>query len=83
MKKVLAMALIGCMTFGMAACGSGSGEAPAPAKEEAPAADDAAAEEASADDAADEEAPADSAAGGDKVWIVATDTVFKSEAKRS
>ena len=71
------MALIGCMTFGMAACGSGSGEASAPAKEEAPAADDAAKEEAPADDAADEEVPADSAAGGDKVWIVATDTVFR------
>lgn len=80
MKKVLAMALIGCMTFGMMACGSGSGEASAPAAE-TPAADDAAetpaddVAEAPAEDAA--EAPADSAAAGDKVWVVATDTVFR------
>ncbi len=80
MKKVLAMALIGCMAFGMAACGSGNDAATV--EESAPAAQE---PEASADDAAEAEAPADdpeapadtAAAGSDKIWIVATDTVFR------
>lgn len=86
MKKVLAMALIGCMAFGMTACGSGNDAAPAP-EASAPAAEEAEAaaedaEEAGAAEAGapaeDAEASADSAAaGGDKVWIVATDTVFR------
>ena len=72
MKKLLAVALTGCMTFGMVACGSGNDVAPAPADTAASAEET----EAPADDAADnaqQEAPADS----DKVWIVATDTVFR------
>ncbi len=78
MKKLLAMVLTGCMVLGVTACGSDGGAAQeAPAAEgaaEAPAAEGAA--EAPAADAA-QEAPADSAASGDKVWVVATDTVFR------
>lgn len=74
MKKLLAMALIGCMTFSMVACGSDGGAAQNGESAAAPEAADNASEEAPAE----EEAPAaDSAAAGDKVWIVATDTVFR------
>lgn len=74
MKKLLAMALIGCMTFSMVACGSDGGAAQTGESAAAPEAADNASEEAPAE----EEAPAaDSAAAGDKVWIVATDTVFR------
>ena len=72
MKKLLAMALIGCMAFGMAACGSDGGAAQT--------GETAAAENASGEEAPEtEEAPAaDSAASdGEKVWVVATDTVFR------
>lgn len=81
MKKLLAMFLIGCMTFSVAACGSDGGAAQtgeSAAAPEAEAEEEAAAPEA-AEDAAEtpeaEEAPA--ADSGDKVWVVATDTVFR------
>ncbi|MBR5508498.1 MAG: transporter substrate-binding domain-containing protein [Lachnospiraceae bacterium] len=62
MKKLLVMAMVACMTLSMAACGSKE-EAKAPAAEtEAPAEEKA-------------EAPAEEAS--DKVWIIATDTVFR------
>lgn len=86
MKKLLAMALIGCMAFSMAACGSDDGAAQAndteagtedaaadvPAQEEATS--DAEADNAGEDTATDAE---ESASSGDKVWTVATDTVFR------
>lgn len=61
MKKLLAMALIGCMVLGMTACGSDNGSAQADTN-------------AAADAAQDGEAAASTS---DKVWIVATDTVFR------
>lgn len=78
MKKLLAMALIGCMTLSMAACGSDEGAAQTGESAAAPEAAQDNASEAEAP--AEEEAPApaaDSAAAGDKVWVVATDTVFR------
>lgn len=61
MKKLLAMALIGCMALSMMACGSDQGEA----------------QTATQEGAADASAEQDSASTGDKVWIIATDTVFR------
>lgn len=68
MKKLLAAALIGCMAFSMVACGSDSGAAQT--SESTGEADAAAA----GDNAAD---TTDTAASSDKVWVVATDTVFR------
>lgn len=68
MKKLLAVALIGCMAFSMVACGSDSGAAQT--SESTGEADAAAA----GDNAAD---TTDTAASSDKVWVVATDTVFR------
>ena len=68
MKKLLAMSLIGCMALSMVACGSGE---TATATTE-PAAEETAAEETDAEETADDTASAD-----DKVWIIATDTVFR------
>lgn len=62
MKKLLAMALIGCMALGMVACGSGQGAAKTDGTG-ASTADDAQAD--------------DTASSSDKVWIIATDTVFR------
>lgn len=59
MKKLLAIALIGCMALGMTACGSDKGAAQTNETADAAAAD------------------TDSASAGDKVWVVATDTVFR------
>ncbi|MDE7132801.1 MAG: transporter substrate-binding domain-containing protein [Lachnospiraceae bacterium] len=61
MKKLLAMALIGCMALSMTACGSDNGSAQADTN-------------GAADTAQDGEAAASTS---DKVWIVATDTVFR------
>lgn len=76
MKKLLAMFLIGCMTLGIVACGSDGGAAQTG---ESAAAPEASAEDNASDEAAEapeaEEAPA--ADSGDKVWVVATDTVFR------
>lgn len=66
MKKLLAMALIGCMAFSMMACGSDDGAAQTNA--------DAA---GTGDNAAAEDKEADSAATDGKVWMIATDTVFR------
>lgn len=63
MKKLLVIALTACMTLSMVACGS---------KEEAAAEAPAAEAEAPA-----EETPAEEAEASDKVWIIATDTVFR------
>lgn len=75
MKKLLAIALIGCMTLGMTACGSDKGAAQTNETTDAAAADT----EQSSDDAsaADTEQSTDNASAGDKVWVVATDTVFR------
>ncbi len=81
MKKLLAMFLIGCMTFSVVACGSDGGAAQteeSAAAPEAAAEEEAAAPEAAADAAETpeaEEAPA--ADSSEKVWVVATDTVFR------
>ncbi len=81
MKKLLAMFLIGCMTFSVVACGSNGGAAQteeSAAAPEAAAEEEAAAPEAAADAAETpeaEEAPA--ADSSEKVWVVATDTVFR------
>ncbi|MBD5475986.1 MAG: transporter substrate-binding domain-containing protein [Lachnospiraceae bacterium] len=65
MKKLLAMALIGCMALSMTACGSDNGAAQADTN-------------AAADDAADTAQDGEAAAStSDKVWVVATDTVFR------
>lgn len=66
MKKLLAMALIGCMAFSMMACGSDDGAAQTNA--------DAA---GTGDNAAAEDKEVDSAATDGKVWMIATDTVFR------
>ncbi len=81
MKKLLAMALIGCMAFSMVACGSDNGGAQT--NEAETSTDDSAAtpaeeEEAEAPSQEQEETGSDeSASSGDKVWTVATDTVFR------
>lgn len=66
MKKLLVMAMVACMTLSMAACGS---------KEEAATETPAAETEAPAEEEA--EASAEEAEASDKVWIIATDTVFR------
>lgn len=76
MKKLLAMSLIGCMALSMVACGSGE---TATATTE-PAAEETAAEETTedaAEETAAEETADDTASADDKVWIIATDTVFR------
>lgn len=75
MKKLLAMSLIGCMALSMVACGSAEEKA---AETQTEAAETEAAETAS-DEAASEEAETadDTAATDGKVWIIATDTVFR------
>lgn len=81
MKKLLAMSLIGCMALSMVACGSSETATATtePAAEETAAeettedvAEETAAEETDAEETADDTASAD-----DKVWIIATDTVFR------
>lgn len=64
MKKLLAMALIGCMAFSMMACGSDNGAAKTNETQ------------TSGTDEGEAQAE-DSASAGDKVWIIATDTVFR------
>jgi polar amino acid transport system substrate-binding protein len=73
MKKLLATALIGCMTLSLVACGSDSSASQTTTEDTAT---EAAAEdtEASADDTA---AADDTASSDGKVWIIATDTVFR------
>lgn len=71
MKKLLAMSLIGCMALSMVACGSGETAATTE-----PAAGETAAEETT-EDAATEKAADDTASADDKVWVIATDTVFR------
>ena len=73
MKKLLAAALIGCMAFSMVACGSDSG---AGQTNESADTTGAAATEDNASDNAESEV-ADTASASDKVWVVATDTVFR------
>ena len=81
MKKLLAMSLIGCMALSMVACGSSETATATtePAAEETAGeettedvAEETAAEETDAEETADDTASAD-----DKVWIIATDTVFR------
>ena len=73
MKKKLALLLCAVMTAGMlVGCGSSSDSGSSAAQEtQAP-------ETSAADDAeAEDDATADSESSSDKVWVVATDTVFK------
>lgn len=70
MKKLVAMALIGCMALSMMACGSDNGAAQTDAG--------AAGTEDNADVTADTAQDGEAAAStSDKVWVVATDTVFR------
>ena len=62
MKKLLAALLIGCMAFSMAACGSDNGAGQT---------------NESAGTAEAENTAADTGSAGDKVGVVATDTVFR------
>lgn len=85
MKKLLAMALVGCMALSMAACGSDNGAAQtkeAEAGTQESAADTSTAQEETADagnqeEAGSEETAQESGSAGDKVWVIATDTVFR------
>lgn len=74
MKKLLVLSMVACMAVSAVACGSKAPEAPAEAPadttEETPA-------DAPAEDEAQGEEPAADAASGDKVWVIATDTVFR------
>lgn len=70
MKKLVAMALIGCMALSMMACGSDNGAA----QTDAGAAEIEDNADVTADTAQDGEAAASTS---DKVWVVATDTVFR------
>lgn len=81
MKKLLAMSLIGCMALSMVACGSGETATATtePAAEETAAEEttENAAEETAAEETDAEETADDTASADDKVWIIATDTVFR------
>lgn len=85
MKKLLAMALVGCMALSMVACGSDNGAAQtneAEAGTEDTAADTSAEQEDAADateqeEAGSEETAQESGSTSDKVWVIATDTVFR------
>lgn len=81
MKKLLAMSLIGCMALSMVACGSGETATATtePAAEETVAEEttEDAAEETAAEETDAEETADDTASADDKVWIIATDTVFR------
>lgn len=81
MKKLLAMSLIGCMALSMVACGSGETTTATtePAAEETAAEEttEDAAEETAAEETDAEETADDTASADDKVWIIATDTVFR------
>ena len=71
MKKLLAMTMAACMTLSLTACGGGE-----QAATEAPAATETAAEAAKTE-AAETKAEAEAAETSDKVWVIATDTVFR------
>lgn len=72
MKKLVAMALIGCMALSMTACGSDNGAVQTDAGTAAGTEDNA------ADDVVDTAQDGEAAAStSDKVWVVATDTVFR------
>ena len=81
MKKLLAMSLIGCMALSMVACGSGETATATtePAAEETAAEEttEDATEETAAEETDAEETADDTASADDKVWIIATDTVFR------
>lgn len=81
MKKLVAMSLIGCMALSMVACGSGETATATtePAAEETAAEEttENAAEETAAEETDAEETADDTASADDKVWIIATDTVFR------
>lgn len=68
MKKLLAMTMAACMTLSLTACGGSKTEETTAAP---------AATEAATEAAVETEAPAADAAASDKVWVIATDTVFR------
>ena len=77
-KRVISMLLAGVMALSLCACGGAAAEAPAPAPE-APAAEEAPAEEEKAEEpAAEEEAPAAEEASGEamtlNMWCIATES---------
>ena len=75
MKKLTVMALIACLAFSAAACGSSTEETTdTPAAEETADDAEAPAEEAPAEDAAEETADAETSG---KTWVIAMDTVFR------
>lgn len=82
MKKLLAMSLIGCMALSMVACGSADDAAVETTTEETADVTEEATEEVTEEtseettEAADDTA-AESTTTGDKVWVIATDTVFR------
>ncbi|MBO5474236.1 MAG: transporter substrate-binding domain-containing protein [Lachnospiraceae bacterium] len=78
MKKLVAMSLIGCMALSMVACGSGeSTETAEPAAAEAAAEETTEAEAEETAEETEEETADDAASTDDKVWVIATDTVFR------
>ena len=80
MKKLVAMSLIGCMALSMMAFGSANETTAEPAAEETTTdAAEETTEDAAAEDTATEDAAADETADAadDKVWIIATETVFR------
>lgn len=68
MKKLLALSMAACMTLSLTACGGSKTEETTAAP---------AATEAATEAAVETEAPAADAAASDKVWVIATDTVFR------
>lgn len=74
MKKLLAAALIGCMTLGLTACGSGAEDTGSTVEDTNSAAEDTG---SAAEDTGSAAEDTGSASSSDKVWIIATDTVFR------
>ena len=67
MKKLLAAALIGCMTLGLMACGSDAGNASSGTGNTG----------SEAESTGSVAGDANPASSSDKIWVIATDTVFR------
>lgn len=77
MKKLVAMSLIGCMALSMVACGSGESTETAEPAAEAAAEETTEAEAEETAEETEEETADDAASTDGKVWVIATDTVFR------
>lgn len=77
MKKLVAMSLIGCMALSMVACGSGESTETAEPAAEAAAEETTEAETEETAEETEEETADDTASTDGKVWVIATDTVFR------